>query len=380
MKLHRCWAEIDISALLHNLAVARWQSGGAEIMAIIKADGYGHGLEPIAAALAAEVAIFGVATADEAQRVRANAPDAEIVLLSPALPEERRAVVAARFIPCVSTVEEARAYSQIAAANREPFAVHLKIDTGMGRIGIWKENALSEIALIARLPNLRIDGIATHLPVPDEDAAFTNRQLLAFSELVSELAAIGIHAPRIHCLNSAGIIGFPQFAHTLVRPGLMLYGSSPISEFQKNLRPVMTLKTRITLIREVGAQRSISYGRTYITNRPTRVATLAIGYGDGYPRHLSNQNADVLIRGKRCPLLGRVTMDQLLVDVSAQPDAAISDEVTLIGRSGDEEILASELAQKASTIAWEIFTGIHGRVARTYLPANAPANRERALR
>ncbi|MDP9292413.1 MAG: alanine racemase, partial [Verrucomicrobiota bacterium] len=167
-------------------------------------------------------------------------------------------------------------------------------------------------------------------------------------------------------LNSAGILRFSAHSRAIVRAGLILYGVSPLPEFQKLLEPVMTLKTRVTLVRDLGAGRGISYGRTFITPSPMRVATLAVGYADGYPRHLSNTGAEVLVRGNRCALLGRVTMDQIMIDVTALPGVEIGDEAVLIGRQGSNEIPAAELAQKAGTIPWEIFTGISSRVARVF--------------
>jgi alanine racemase len=244
--------------------------------------------------------------------------------------------------------------------------VHLAIDTGMGRMGIAEGDALEVIREIVRMPGLVIAGLATHLPVADEDEGFTCDQLKRFEALLAEIRQLGVDAPCIHSLNSAGIFRFPGHANAMVRAGLMLYGASPLPEYQAELRPVLTLKTRITLIRELPASHGVSYGRTFITQTPTRVATLAIGYADGFHRLLSGRGADVLIHGRRCPLLGRVTMDQIMVDVSAIAEAAIADEAILIGAAGDEQIPAAELAAKAGTIPWEIFTSIGTRVERLY--------------
>jgi alanine racemase len=236
----------------------------------------------------------------------------------------------------------------------------------MGRMGIAEEGARDVIQEILRMPDLVIAGIGTHLPVADEDESFTGDQLSRFQGVVTGIREMGIQAPFIHALNSAGLFRFPRHAGTLVRVGLMLYGSSPLPERQAELRPVLALKTRITLIRDLPAGRGVSYGRTFITPRAMRVATLAIGYADGCNRHLSNQGADVLIHGLRCPLLGRVTMDQIMVDVSHVAEAAIGDEAILIGAAGVQHILAAEVAEKAGTIAWEIFTSIGSRVGRVY--------------
>ncbi len=369
----RCWAEIDLDALRHNAGVVRERVGNAcRIMAIVKAGAYGHGMLETARALAGITQVFGVACVSEARVLKAALPEAQIHLLGPALPHEREEVVREGFVPPVSSFEEAAAYSALGseAARGKAVRVHLAVDTGMGRIGVWEAEALEAAGRMLRLPGLKIAGIASHLPVADEDEAFTGAQLRRFGTLVRALRELGLDAPLVHSLNSAGVIRFSSEAHDMVRVGLMLYGSSPIPDFQRRLRPVMALKTRVSLVREVGAGRGISYGRTFISERPMRVATLAAGYADGYQRRLSNEGAAVLIQGRRCHLLGRVTMDQIMVDITALGGVAPGDEAVLMGRQGSEEIFACELAEKAGTIAWEIFTGVGVRVARTYLHGN----------
>jgi alanine racemase len=360
---HRTWAEIDRSALRHNVAATREQVGErVRIMAVVKADAYGHGVRHVVPALADEVEMFGVANVTEALEVRELTSTHPVFLLGPALPEERAEVVVQRFIPAVSTVEEAAAYAALAGA--EPLEIHLAVDTGMGRIGIWQDDALEVVRAIRKLDGVRVTGIGSHLPVADEDDKFTREQLERFEKLVAELRADGLVSPVIHVANSAGVIGFPAHAGDLVRPGLMLYGCAPRPEFQTRLRAAMTWKTRVLLVREVGPGRGLSYGRTFITDRDMRVAILAVGYADGYRRHLSSSGAAVLIRGRRCAVLGRVTMDQILADVTALPEVQAGEEVVLLGCQGDEEILVAELAAKAGTIPWEIFTGLGSRVVR----------------
>ena len=362
----RCWAEIDVDALRGNVAVARQLGGGrAGIMAIVKANAYGHGLMEVAAALSGGVEMFGVANVAEAQTLRQAVPQAKIFILGAALHWEREEIVRAGFIPCLSSLDEARLFDAIPSPSR--LCAHVAVDTGMGRMGVWQDEAVETIREMMRLPHLEISGIATHLPVADEDDQYTAQQIARFEKIVEQLRASGLQAPVIHSHNSAGVIRFGNRAGGIVRAGLMIYGVSPVPGFQDRLRPVMTLKTRVILVREVAAGRNISYGRTFITPRPMRVATLAVGYADGYPRTLSNHNAAVLIQGRRCPVLGRVTMDQTMVDVTDLHPVAPGDEVVLIGRQGDEEIPALELAGKAGTIVWEIFTGIKGRVERIYL-------------
>jgi len=363
----RCWAEIDLAALRHNVRIVREKIGPRSgIMAIVKANAYGHGMVEIANAIRGRVQMFGVANVAEARTLREalgdNAPG--IFILGTALAHEREEIARSGFVPVISTLDEAAAFNAFSRAEKIP--VHLAIDTGMGRIGIWQDDAIEFARELLRFENLAITGIATHLPVSDEDENFTRKQLAHFEKIAGELRGMGIDAPIVHSLNSAGVIRFSDHAQSMVRTGLMLYGSSPVVDFQMELRAVMTLKTRVTLVRDFDAGRSVSYGRTFITPHPMRIATLAIGYADGYQRRLSNTGAKVLIRGRRCALLGRVTMDQIMADVTDIPDVQAGDEAVLIGRQGHEEIFASELAQKAQTIAWEIFTGISSRVQRVY--------------
>jgi alanine racemase len=367
-RVHRCWAEIDLDALRHNASAVRARiPAGAGIMAVIKANAYGHGVRPVARALHRQVEMFGVANVREAGELDALGLGLPIYILGPALPQERAEIARRGFIPALSTLEEAASYNELTSGRVLP--VHLTVDTGMGRIGVWKEEAHELCAAIRQMPNLKITGIASHLPVADEDDAFTREQLREFASLQHSLNA-GATGVIAHVHNSAGIIGFPENSASLVRAGLMLYGSAPLAEFQPQLKAVMTWKTRVTLVRDVGPGRGISYGRTFIATAPMRVATLGVGYADGYQRHLSNRGAEVLICGRRCPVLGRVTMDQIMVDTTALPAVGAGEEVVLLGRQGGEEILAAELAERSGTIPWEIFTGVGSRVERIYRGAH----------
>jgi alanine racemase len=356
----RTWAEIDVAALRHNAAAIQQQVGPkVDVVAVVKANAYGHGVSLVVPALAPQVAMFAVANLAEAVEVRVLAPDHPIFILSPVAPDERAEIEARGFIPMISSVEEAAAYSQLSRTRRTP--VHLKIDTGMGRMGLWHEEAVNAVREIRRLQGLEITGIASHLPVADEDDDFTREQLELFFQVANRLREEeGLAHARLHICNSAGAIAFPQLAGDLVRIGLELYGSSPREEFQSQIRAALTWKAEITLVRDVEAGRGISYGRTFITPRRMRIATIAVGYADGYQRHLSNRETEIIIHGQRCPIIGRVTMDQILADVTALDRCDPGDEALLLG----EEIPARELAQKAGTIAWDIFTGIGPRVAR----------------
>jgi alanine racemase len=355
---YRTWAEIDAAAVAANAETIKAHTN-AGLIAVVKANAYGHGIANVVPALVGCADMFGVANLTEAREVRAAAPDAPVLLLGPAAPEERPEVIAAGFIPLVSSVDEAAAYSQLSQTRRSP--IHLKLDTGMGRIGLWYEDAVIAVREIRTLRGVTITGIASHLPVADEDAEFTAEQLSLFHRTAALLKEEeGLAQAKVHVCNSAGAIAFPGSAGDLTRVGLALYGSSPIPDFQPRLQVPLTWKTQVTLVREVPAGRTVSYGRTYTTTRVSRLATLAVGYADGYRRHLSGQGAEVLIRGRRCPVVGRVTMDQIVVDVTDLERCEAGDEVTLMGA----EILAAELARKAGTIPWEIFTGLGNRVVR----------------
>jgi alanine racemase len=363
----RTWAEVDLAAIASNARAIRAQASGAKVMAVVKANAYGHGMAPVAQALRDEVDWFGVANVTEAMALRdcLQGDDKPIMILGAILPAERARAVGGGFVCAVSSAREAAAL-----AEHGPVRVHLALDTGMGRMGIFGEAACDEAVAIAAKPGVNLEGICSHLPVADEDDAYTAAQLARFDGLVREIRS-RVSAPLIvHVENSAGAIGFPQCAGDLVRAGLALYGVSPRPEFQEKLRAGLTWKARIILVRDMAAGCSVSYGRTYITDRPTRVATLGVGYADGYPRQLSGKGAEVLIGGVRCPVLGRVTMDQIMVDVSQVPAATEGEEVVLLGRQGNEEITATDLANLAGTISWHVFTGIGTRVTRVFL--NSP--------
>ena len=366
--LLRCWAEIDLAAIRENaiMAAAVSQCG---VIGVIKANGYGLGAVPVARALAGEVKMFGVATISEALELRDAGIKTPVLLLGARVPDERETVVRHDFVPCISSVGEAKAWDALAKQRGgSPFAAHVAIDTGMGRIGFAEADWTPRtIRALASLKHLRIDGIASHFPSADEDPRFTRRQIQRFGRIQMRAVEHGLTPRFAHIGNSAGVLGYPEL-HTvsnLVRPGLMLFGVSPIAARQPLLKPVLAWKTHITLLRDLPKGRSVSYGRTFVTKKSTRVATLAAGYADGYPRYLSGRGADVLIHGRRCPMLGRVTMDQIMVDVSGVP-AKIGDDAVLIGRQGKEEITPAELAQKAGTIPWEILTRVTSRVHRIY--------------
>jgi alanine racemase len=365
----RTWIEIDLAALRHNAGVARQCAGaGGRIMAVVKANGYGLGAVECARALEGDVDAFGVATVPEAIELQDADVRAPIYLLSPVLPDEVQAVITRQLIPAVSTLEEAQAFSENARAGGKDLPLHLVVDTGMGRIGIAENAAVALAQAITRLPGVVIDSVGSHLPSADEDEAFTRGQQQRFWQLLDSLNEIGAPFRFAQLVNSAGALRLDRRQPEMIRAGLMLYGVSPLADRQSLLRPVLTWKTSVALVRTLPAGWGVSYGRTFITRRPTRAATLPVGYADGYQRHLSSRAADVLVHGHRCPLLGRVTMDQIVVDVTDVPgEVAPGDDAVLIGRQQNEEITAREVANKAGTIPYEIFTGIGRRVGRVCL-------------
>jgi alanine racemase len=361
---YRCWVEIDQSALRHNAAVVRERIGSAELLAVVKADGYGHGMVGVAQALAADAQLFGVANPEEAIQL-CEAVLHPIVVLGPVLPEERSVIVERGFIPSISTFHEAQDFDRMAQGGL--VSINFKIDTGMGRMGVPEAEAAEVFKKVSQLPRIKIHSVSTHLPVSNEDAEYTSEELLRFAKILKQIRAVIPGAYKAHVLQSAGMLAFADPLFDIVRAGIILYGISPLPEFQKILKPVMTWKTRIALVRDMPKGSSISYGRTFITPRKMRIATLSAGYADGYPRHLSNRDAAVLVRGQRCALVGRVTMDLMMIDVSKIDNIQVSDEVVLMGRAGTEQISCGELAERAGTITWEITTRVGSRVRRVFV-------------
>lgn len=356
----RTWAEINLSALKHNLQIARTHSG-QQIMAVLKAGAYGHGIETIAQALDPEkLPFFGVASVIEARRLHTAGIHTRIYLLGPTFPDERAETVHNRWTPCISSIDEANHFNTL-NAKHPPLPIHVTLDTGMGRGGFLPNQLTEAIQHIKTLKNLTIEGIGSHLPSADEDKPFTLQQFKNFEQALQQTGPENFK--YIHLSNSAGLLDYTSKITNLARPGLMLYGLSPIPEHQEKLQPVMTLKSRVALIRTLPAGHGISYGRETILQRETRVATIGAGYGDGYPRALSNKNTHVLINGTSCPLLGRVTMDQIMADVTHLENCQPGDQVELFGPN----LLVTELAKKSNTIPWEILTGITPRVTRTYI-------------
>ncbi|MSR66307.1 MAG: alanine racemase [Pedosphaera sp.] len=375
---HRCWAEIDLDALQSNLSWLRHRVGPkVRIMTVVKADAYGHGLRQIASQLMQSgTDIFGVANLEEARAIRSVGRGWPILMLGACLPDEMERAVRDEIMPTISSLAEARQFSELGRKLNKTVVAHLKIDTGMGRLGLDPADAPSVVKAAAQLPNLRISGIYTHFASAEDDSRFTRKQLQKFERLTAQLAASGFQFDHIHASNSAAILHEPKSIFTLVRPGLLVYGLLPPGHrranalLRKHIRPALTWKCRVTLVKPIPAGTPLSYGRSFIAPRAMQVATLSAGYGDGYLRSGSG-HAQVLIHGRHCPVLGRITMDQMLVDVSSVPKVKSGDEVVLIGRQGRNIITANQLAQWSQTVPWEILTAINHRVARHYLNTHA---------
>ncbi|MSU40884.1 MAG: alanine racemase [Pedosphaera sp.] len=374
---HRCWAEIDLDALRGNLAWLRYRIGPQKkILTVVKADAYGHGLRQVAALLMqAGTDIFGVANLQEARDIRSVGRGFPILMLGACLPDEVETAVKDNVMPTLSTIAEARAFSATAARLGKSVQAHLKVDTGMGRLGAPVDAVPKLLAAVDRLPHLRVTGLYTHYAAAEDDAAYSRRQRRAFEKLVQQLARDGRGFDFIHANNSAALLHEPDAMCNLARPGLLVYGVLPPGRrrapalLKRHLRPALSLKCRVALVKTIEPGASLSYGRSFVASRRMRVATLTAGYGDGYLRSGSG-SARVLVGGRLCSVLGRITMDQLMVDVSrvrAQP----GDEAVLIGKQGRAEITAQQLAQWCGTVPWEILTAITYRVPRLYCGGSA---------
>lgn len=361
------WAEINLGNLGRNFRLVRKLVGqDVKILVPVKADAYGHGLVPVARKLEGlGVDYLGTASIDEGITLRRNGIKRPILILSPIFPDGVGAVLENNLIPSLCAWELALRLDREASRINKKAAVHIKVDTGMHRVGVAHHSAARFIRRVAGLKNIIIEGVFTHFPCADNNPVFTRAQIRMFEELMKQLEKKGIHIPIKHTSNSLGVLDYPEGHFNMVRPGLMIYGLSPRDRLRHKLFPALSLKTRIAYVKDVEKGKGISYGHTYVTSRKTRLATLPIGYGDGYPRSLSNK-AFCLIAGKRARIIGRVCMDQMLADVTNIPQAKIGQEVVLIGRQKDTAISAEELAKLAGTISYEIACNLAHRVPRIY--------------
>jgi alanine racemase len=363
-------ARIDLSALGHNLdQVRRRIPTGCDILAVVKADAYGHGALAIAGELARlGINRFGVATVQEGLHLRNAGLAGSILILGALQPQHIEAVVQHRLTPIIHDGLMAEQLAKLIPSRARPYPVHIKVDTGMSRLGLAPDDVLPLLQSSSFRETLAPEGLMTHLADADgEEPTFTTHQMKRFYALIAAIEAAGIKIPLIHAANSAGILRHPSTHFTLVRPGIMLYGYHTTTQPDNlpDLKPVLSLTTRVVQVRRLDPGQSVSYNRVFTVSRPSTIAVLPIGYGDGYSRHLSNRGA-VLIKGKRAAIVGRICMDMTMVDVTDIPDVATGDEAVLIGQQGGLRITAAHLATWAETIPYEILCAIGPRVRRVY--------------
>ena len=373
MQNSRVYAGINLSAVLHNLdEMHKKLNEDTQIVAVIKTDGYGHGALPIAKAIEDVPYLwgYGVATADEAMALIDDGRKKPILILGISFSEDFDTIIRNDIRPCVCDFDTAKKLSEIAVAKNKICHIHIKIDTGMSRIGFQVNDETANIIFdISKLPNIKIEGLFTHFANADEqDKMLTQKQIKLFEQMTQMLEEKGIQIPIKHCSNSAGIVDIPDANMNMVRAGIILYGLWPSDEVDHmniDLQPVMSLKSHISYIKDLEAGRRISYGGTYITPELQRIATIPVGYGDGYARSLSNKGY-VLVRGKKAPICGRICMDQFMIDVSHIKEVRVGDTVTLLGEDGTEKITMEELGDLSNRFNYEFACLITPRVPRVY--------------
>ncbi len=367
---HRCWAEIDLIALRNNLAWLCHRIGsGNQILTVVKADAYGHGLKQIAAFLMQSgTNVFGVANINEAQDIRAVGRGWPILMLGACLPDEIEPAIKDKVMPTISSLAEAKKFSRIAKKMNKNVHAHLKIDTGMGRLGCSPDQAGELVRTIKQLPNLSLEGIYTHYASAEDKITFSSRQRTIFART---LKSIDHKFEFTHANNSAALLHEPKSIYNLARPGLLVYGVMPPGKrtppelIRRHLQPALSWKCRVSFVKNITKGTPLSYGQKFVSQKKMRVATLSAGYGDGYLASANGQ-AKVIVGGKLCNILGRITMDQMLVDVSQLPSIKTGDEAILIGHQHNQCITANQVAQWAGTIPWETLAAISHRVPRLY--------------
>lgn len=384
MSKHLTWAEVDLKAYAHNITELRRMAGRrTRLMAVVKADGYGHGAIKVAReALKNGAENLGVARVDEAVQLREAGLGAPILIFGYTPPALAETLINHNLTQTVYSYEAAKALSTFARRQDKKINVHIKVDSGMGRLGLLLTepaagkltvrstlDPVKEALAISRLSGLTVEGLFTHFATADSaDKSYANRQLEKFLDFSDRLRREGLEPPLKHAANSGALIDLPDSHLDMVRPGIATYGLYPSDEVNKNnvaLKPVMTLKSRIIHLKQVPAGFNISYGITYQTQKPTVIATVPIGYADGFNRLLSNRG-HMLVHGHQVPIVGRVCMDLTMLDVGGVPGVEVEDEVVVFGGHGDNTIPADELAAELNTINYEIVSTITGRVARVY--------------
>jgi len=361
--------EVDLEALEFNYRqIQKRISEGVKLLAVVKADAYGHGAIPVSLKLEKlGVEYLGVAIPEEGVELRKGGVKAPILVLGGIFGGEVDQIFRFRLTPVIFRKDSLKLLSREAERRRRKVKVHLKVDTGMGRLGVPLSLWPDFLKEVKRFTKIEIEGVLSHFSMTDEEKGYTQNQWRAFQRAVAIVKEMGISCQYLHMASSATLTAFSTYSGNLVRPGIMLYGSYPSPAFQAliSLKPVMTLKTRIHFLKSVPSETRISYGGTFTTKRESLIATLPIGYADGYSRHLSN-HGEVLIHGKRAPVAGKVCMDFIMVDVTDIPRVSVGDEVILMGRQGREQITAEEIAVKINSISYEVLCLIGKRVPRVY--------------
>ena len=374
MDARRAWAEVDLAAVRHNASLLAELASPAGLCAVVKAEGYGHGSVAVAkAALESGATWLAVAIVEEGAVLRDHGIDAPILLLSEPPAGAMEDVVALRLTPTLYTQRGVEAAAKaVASVGAPPVDVHVKVDTGMHRVGAGAEEAPAIVRAVVDRPELHFGGLWTHFAVADDPGShFTGEQCSRFDAVVSDLVDQGLRPPLVHACNSAGVIAHPGAHHDLVRCGIALYGVAPSLALAAvhpvdGLRPVLSLRARVSYVREVAAGEAVSYGLRRPLERRAHIATVPVGYADGVPWRLGVTAGEVLIGGRRRPLAGSVTMDQIMVDCGDGEGVLPGDEVVLIGRQGNEHITAWEWATHVGTIAYDILCGIGPRVPKVY--------------
>lgn len=371
------WVDINLDALIDNIEAMRRLIGrDTKVCLVVKADAYGHGsVEVSRAALEAGVDMLGVATLHEGIELRRAGISAPMIVLSPSLPSEIEELVTNGLRPSVSSLGFARALSRTSLRLSRTTPFHVEVDTGMGRTGLDYDTAYETLKDMAALPGLRMEGVYTHFPDADSpDRSFAGSQIEHFQNLLARLGNNGISFELVHAANSAGIVNLPESRLNMVRPGLLVYGLRPGgAEFPGiEVKPVMSFKSCVVQLRKVRKGRFISYSRTYCAGRDSLIAVVPVGYGHGYSWTLSNAG-EMLVRGTRAPIVGRVTMDLTMLDVTDVAGVKEGDEVVLFGRQGDDAISVEEVAAKAGTLSYEILCSIGKRVVRSFIRNNKPS-------
>ena len=363
------WVEIDLDNLKYNFKQLKGNlSAGTLVMAVVKADAYGHGVIPVAQTLIDEgVDRLGVALPEEGVELREAGINVPIQVLGEVLSSQYRLIIDYDLIPTIARKDSLQKINELAEKQGIRKKVHIKIDTGMGRIGVFPDQALSFIKEAQQLRHIKIEGLMTHFATADEeDKEYTYQQWERFLYINRELGNMGISIPLKHAGNSAAVIDLAEFQLNMVRPGISLYGLLPSDHVNTiDLKPVLSWKAKVDFIKDVPAGTAISYGATYITKRKSTIATIPLGYADGYSRLLSNKGF-VLIKGQRAPVRGSVCMDQFMVDVSDIPNVDVGDEVVLIGKQVHDMITATDIADLIGTINYEVLCNVSKRVPRKY--------------